>query len=118
MWDDVIIGKGRTSGSAIKVFKISGDHGISENRKEYWISELFLNCSMTISKDSDEGETLKTMIDREDTLESILDYLNRILLKFINQDKLRMRIDEAIKSAYQEGSRDRVQIIRESLGIR
>jgi len=43
MWEDVIIGEGNESCSAITCFKIKGEHSISESKYWYWIDHLILD---------------------------------------------------------------------------
>jgi hypothetical protein len=118
MWDDVIIGEGRKTYSATRVFSIEGEHDISENKVSFWISHLYLDLGMTIFKDTTEGKLLTDMINNKNSLETITEFLIDILLLNISKDKLKVAIDLEIQRSFNEGRRSKTREIREVLGFR
>lgn len=116
-WDDVVIGDGEKIASAIHVFDIKGEHGISQNRFAFWISDCYLGVDMTIYKSSPEGKELAEMIEKEVPLEAINLWLTRVVMDNISRDKLFRKIERAIDDAYKEGWEDRAEAIRKALGV-
>lgn len=117
MWDDIVIGTGDKGNSAIKTFAVDGDHGISENRVSYWISDCYLDIGMTIFKNTEAGIRLTDMIEKRAPLSVIQSWLNALALTHIDETTLKKKINQAIKKAYDEGSSDRAAAIRASLGV-
>lgn len=117
MWDDVIIGTGNKGNSAYTVFAVPGEHSISENSVSYWISDVYLGLGMTIFKYTKEGTALTKMIQDEHPLEEINKFLENVLLRKINVDKLKPAIDSAVKDAFNRGLEAKAQEIRDALGL-
>jgi len=117
MWDDVVIGTGRKGNSSIKVFAIKGNHSISENQVSYWISDLFLGVGMTIFKNAEEGQHLTDMISNGNDIDQINEYLNGLVLKHIDKDKLTQLIRREMKKSYESGRSDKAAEFRSVLGI-
>lgn len=113
MWNTVVVGSGNKGNSAHPVFKIKGDHSISENQVSFWISSVYLDEGMTIFKNTREGQTLSRMIEEEASIHLINDYLKRLFLRKVKIDVLMRIIDESNKRAYNAGQSDK---IREILG--
>ncbi len=109
MWDDIIIGKGEKGCSAIRIFKIEGNHNISENRVSFWISNCFLDTGMTIFKDTKEGQQLSKMIESGKTLEQINKWLDLIVIKHLKPDRLKQFIDKVKKESYEQGRKAKVK---------
>lgn len=117
MWDAVIIGAGSKGCSATHVFAIEGKHSISENNVSYWIGDLYLGLGMTVFKNTEEGARLTQMIKDKEGLERINAFLDDVLLRNLNRDKLKAAIDKAIKRAFNEGSDAKAAEVRRVLMI-
>lgn len=117
-WNDVIIGKGQRGHTAIKVFEIEGDHGISDGGNCYWISDCILDTGMTIFKNCKEGEKLTQMIKDKVMPEKIQDWLNRLVLKHASPQKIINAIVEAEEEAYERGKEAKAAELRSVLLIR
>lgn len=117
MWDSVIVGVGSKGCSACKVFAIEGDHYISENNVSYWIRGLYLDLGMTVFKNTEEGARLTQMINDKDGLERISAFLDDVLLRNLNRDKLKAAIDRAINRAFSEGCDAKAAEVRHALGL-
>ena len=119
MWDDIIIGEGQSRCSAVKVFKLEGDHSISEHDFAYWISgrEIFLNMGMTIYKSSPEGKVLTDMIEAKATVSQVYEWLDSLILTHADPIKLKVKIKQALRDAYAKGKRDKVREIRVALDL-
>ncbi len=116
-WDDVVIGEGNESCSAVRCFSVKGEHSISENKYWYWISSLILGKGMKIKKDTTEGVKLTRMIDDGKPLEMILNYLNKIIIKNLSPSVIYEAIEEAKKESFQEGRDSMAKDFRDLLGI-
>lgn len=103
MWDDVIIGKGNKLNSAVRVFSIEGEHGISHNNVSYWISDLVLGLSITIFKYTEIGERLTKMIRDKKSTEEIIHWLNKVALSRMDPDKIIARIEQEKKKSFRAG---------------
>ena len=117
MWDSVIVGAGSKGCSACKVFAIEGDHSISENSVSYWIGDLYLGLGMTVFKNTEEGARLTQMIKDKEGLERISAFLDDVLLRNINRDKLKAAIDKAITRAFNAGCDSKAAEVRNVLGL-
>lgn len=117
-WDDVVIGKGHSGNSAIRVFSISGEHGISHNSSSFWISDAYLDIGMTIMKDTPEGKKLSRFIDEKFEYAIIEPWLKGLVLKRVDPERLVNAVQNAIDSAYIDGSLHAQNTIREALGLR
>ena len=92
-----------------------GSHGIAENTRCYWISNLIFDCHMVIFKDTNEGKLLTNMIERQVPLDSILEWLNHTLLRNMDPAKIMQAVVVERSEAYGEGRRDKAQEIRAAL---
>jgi len=117
MWDDVVIGSGNMGCSALKVFKIPGEHSISENRTCYWCSGCILGLGITIFKDTDEGRYLRDMIEAEASLESIQAWLDTMILLNVDISVMRESIDQRLEKSFEAGMRAKAKEIRGVLGL-
>lgn len=123
-FDDVQIGKRYPHCGATKV-NIPGDdreyldqrHGISQNRDEYWVTNLVLDLGLRIDKHSKEGQKLKEMIESGKKLSVILPWLDRLVLRHVKVDRLYKAIQDAYETAIEEGMRRKQTEIIEALGI-
>jgi len=115
MYYEVIIGQGVKGTSAIHVFELTGKHGISQNRRCYWISELIFDFHMTIFKDTPEGWALTGMIQRNETRDDITEWLNIVLLRNIEPSVLLEAIEEEKDRAFEAGRKDKAAEIRAAL---
>lgn len=117
MWEDLTIGTGDYQCSATKVFAIKGDHSISQNSTCYWISGAYLEISLRIFKDTEEGKQLSEFVARGAHIDEITPWLDGVILRNIEPEKLKLAVDRALKQAYENGSNDRAAEIRRALGI-
>jgi hypothetical protein len=116
-WDDVIIGEGSKLNTAIAVFSIKGDHGISENQVSYWISGCILGIGMTIFKDTDVGQDLSKLIADEVDTSDILKWLDIIALEHISAEVLLKKIENYGLDMFAKGEESKMLNIRRTLGI-
>ena len=105
MWEDFVIGKGTKGCSAVKVFEIAGDHGVSQNSVSYWVSGCVLGLSGTIFKDTREGKCITNMIRINAQPEKILNYINKVAINNVSIEHLMDCIKQAELNAYEKGRR-------------
>lgn len=117
MWKDIIIGEGNSGNSAIIIFSIKGNEHISENSVSYWISDCILGMGITIFKNTAEGKIISYMINNKDSLETINDYIDSIILKNIDVDVLKEKILKTQKEYFKKGMERKTRIIRKVLDI-
>ena len=120
MWDDITIGKKEHHErlcSATHCFQIKGEHSISENIQEYWITGLILNFGMRLYKDCNEGRKLTKMIESGKGLLYINKYLDNLVLKNISLDKVRIQIKNYGEKMLRRGQELKQDEIRNALGI-
>lgn len=117
-WDDVIIGKGNRGNTAVVVLRIEGGANISHNNTSFWITNVFLGLGLTIFKDTEEGVRLKNMLQTNWKHEDIQAWLEKLLLKKINVDKLRNTVSTEIREAFRKGREDKAAEFRMVLGVR
>ena len=122
MWDDVVIGKGEHLCSSCKIYEGPDTKvHISENRNSYWISDLILDGSIKIFKDTKEGKKLTEMLEKQpiDMIaeRKISKFLNTLFLRRIKIELLIEFIDNAKEQAYEHGMKMKAGEIRRALGI-
>ena len=123
---EITIGDGNKLNSTVVCFKIKGDHSISENANCYWISNLILDFKMVIFKNTTEGITLTNMIENEESFDSILDFLHKVLMKYLvtrnRVDVLLIAIENTIQyekdKAFDEGRDSIKKAIKTLLDIK
>ena len=123
MWGDLEIGykKKRPSNyriSARHVFKIKGNHSISQNDVEYWIDDLIFDTGIRIFKDSPQGIELTELINKEITLTRITNYLNKIVIKNLSIIKTLQGIKNIQKKSFEEGVKYNQEQVKKHLGIK
>ena len=117
MLESVIIGAGNKGCSAYKVFAIEGDHSISENNVSYWIGDLYLGLGMTVFKNTEEGARITQMVKDREGLEKTIAFLDDVLLRNLDRDKLKAAIAKAINCAFNAGCDSKAAEMRHVLGI-
>lgn len=118
MWDDIVIGKGETGITTIREFHIVGDHHISHNNVCYRIGgDLLIDVGMTIMKYTKEGQKLTAMIEKNQPLDKIIDYLNGVMLRKIKLDMLKKKIDQLRKESFEAGKHAKQIELQIVLGI-
>ena len=117
MWDSVIVGAGNKGCSACKVFAIEGNHSISENNVSYWIGDMYLGLGLTVFKYTEEGARITQMINDREGIEKISAFLEDVLLRNINRDKLKSAIDKAINCGFNAGCASKAEEMRHVLGL-
>jgi hypothetical protein len=116
MFDDVVIGSGPQPCSAHLVDKIKGDHNISQNNVAYWVDGI-LGVGIQIYKNTEEGRRLTDMIDKEKRLQTIMGYINHLILRHVPAYKLEKRIKAALENSFEAGKEAKAAEIREILGV-
>lgn len=128
MWDDIVIGKCETSGSATTIpSQRSGIYAppkgtktcksnISENRQSYWITTDFLSMGMKIAKDDELGKSLTGLLKREEW-DAIDMLLADVVMVHVTPSFVRKKVAEAVNEAYRKGYDDKATEIRKALGI-
>jgi len=122
MWDDVIISKKcglKYKGTgAILCFEIKGNHSISENSVSYWINlKDPLELSITIFKDTKEGEMLTHMIKQKEPLAEIERYILAIVIRKISPKILIKKIKELSDTQFTKGKIAKAEELRKVLEI-
>lgn len=115
MWTDVVIGTGDRRASAYHVFDIPGEHGISENDVSFWISDCFLDSSVTIFKNTKEGKELQSIIDQKKSLNEIQEWLDLLVLFNMDPTRLKQKIMLAVSDAKKKGRREKAEEFRKLL---
>ena len=117
MWNDLQIGERANITGATNIESI--DVGISENSKEYWISDNsdnFLDIGMRISKDTKEGKRLGELI-KEGNINKIKAFLARIICDNLSTGKLIKAIKKSNKKYFEKGEEQAQKEMRRALGI-
>jgi hypothetical protein len=117
MGKDIIIGKGDYGCSAWTCFNIKGKHSISENKVSYWIHRLVFNQEMKIFKNTKEGQKLTLMIETNESLDNIMEYLNNLVFKHISLDTIINYIEVERKNAYDDGRKSMQKDLCKLLGV-
>lgn len=120
MWDEVIIGSGNKGNSAytlrgLKQNILGRVCSISQNKISYWVNGAFLDVSMTIFKDTDAGKKLAELLSVSDNDDEIMSLLDTLVLKNIDPEILKSKIEIELKHAMEQGRRVQAAVIRESL---
>jgi len=117
-WSDVIIGSGNKGNSATVISGETGGISISHNLVSYWVSNVYLEMGMTIFKDTEEGQELAYMIQANKPIDSIKDYLRRLLLLLhVDQQRLTNAVSFEIEQAFERGRAHNAAEIRNVLGV-
>lgn len=103
MWEAATIGEGNRGTTWVKVFRIPGDHLIYENSSSYTVAGLLLNAELVIFKNTFAGKTMTESIDRGDDLDSLMLWLNGLLLCNVDPEVFMTKIDEARREAFEIG---------------
>lgn len=117
MWDDAKIGKGNYGCSATIIFGVEKGN-ISENGVSYWITNCICDMGMVVMKDTPEGQRITTLIESGKTGDILQNYLDKIILKRISPAILKLKIQQAIDDAHDNGKEMKADEIRRVLGIR
>lgn len=115
MWDDVVIGQGDKGCSAIKLWEGQAGHSISQNSVSYWVSNCCLGTGITIFKNTEEGKQLKEMLARQECSDQIADFLDGLVIRNIEVNRFRKKIEWAENDMFQKGKRAKALEIREAL---
>jgi hypothetical protein len=89
---NITIGEGKLPATHVKVFKIEGNKVLYESDVSYTAHDLYLGFSLTIFKNTNEGELLKNLIGVEMGYQYILDYLDSLILKNVTLDHYKAAI--------------------------
>lgn len=106
-WSDVIIGKGLTGCSAIKVFDLPdcNHHHVSHNGISYWVSNCIMDFGITIFKDTPEGQKFTRMIKEKKPLGDIHEWLDGLIIRRVSPKQLHARIKQNLERSFLEGKR-------------
>jgi hypothetical protein len=116
MMDDIKIGKGEHGYSAIHVFRIKGDHNISENRVSFWVHNLILGLEIVVMKETKEGKRLQAMVDAQKPLSQILNYLDTLVIRHVKTEILKKKIRQSNKESFKLGMETKAKQLRKMLG--
>ena len=123
MWDGVVIGSGEHYVTSRIVFTAE-ESGctVSENASCYRVSNLWLELSMTVYKDTPEGEEIARMLEeaikkKQWNSDDIVQYLNTVLVDNLDRSKLMAMVDNRLNNAYIEGKRSMQHEMRKCLGL-
>jgi len=117
MFHDVIVGDGKTGNSATLVMGLTSKAHVSQNTKCYWCVDVYLGLSLTIFKDTPEGEELATLIRQASAPCHVHHWLIGVLLKHATADLVMRAIDDAIAAAKEEGKDEKAMEMRKVLGL-
>jgi hypothetical protein len=117
MWDDVIIGKGERGTGAYVIFPRFINVSISENNVSFWISDCICDTSMTVMKDTKEGEKIANLVAKRDEIE-LQNYLDSLILKNIKPELMKIKIQNCIEESYRKGRDSMLNDFRKLLDIR
>jgi len=113
MWDDVIIGDGDRLNGACLARKL--EHAdISANAASYWIHQAYLGGSMTIFKNTPEGEKLKTMLTDGTADGDISVWLENVFIDNVESGRLKMLVRSAIMRAESNARKKKAKDIRKA----
>ena len=106
-WRDVIIGKGETGCSSIKVFDLPDcdHHHVSHNQVSFWVSSCILGLGCTIFKCTPEGKKLAKMITEKHEPEEIYEWLDALIIRHVSSKTLHARINQSLEDAFNAGKR-------------
>lgn len=110
MWDDVKIGDGLTGSSALYAVELSNGGSVSENAVSYWISNAYLRLGMRVMKATPEGKAITLFLN---TKEDPTAYVESLVLKHAEPERLR----EAIKAHWQMGHREGVRYAQATMRV-
>jgi hypothetical protein len=115
MWDDIIIGDGNSGCSAYRIFKVEGEHSMSQNSVSFWLSDVFLGIGMTIFKDTEEGKVLTKMIEEKESWGQIKKFLIVLIIKNIKPEILIEKIESEKEKSFLEGRESKREEIEKVL---
>ena len=122
MWDDVIVGDEETQkrrGGSARAVDIAEPtpkkFKISENVREFWISNVFLDMGMTVGKNTPLGARLV----EELAAGSSGFYIQRLLLKefvpLVKPERLINVVNSQLERAHENGRQEKAKEIRSVL---
>jgi len=118
MWNDITIGNGPHGCVAERVFRIKGEHNISEDGVSFWICDCFLGVGMKIFKDTEEGKKLQQMIEDKASLTKINAWLDVIVMKHLSPAEARKKVKEAMNKSFEQGRRDKADEVARVLNLK
>lgn len=123
---NVVVGDGEMGNSWIVVRGYGADGGklydnperfsISQNGKSYHISNWFLDMDAIVGKNTPQGQHIANMIEQENFMPNVKEWITNNLLHLVNPTDLRHRINHAISQAEKKGRRQKRNEILEVLG--
>lgn len=122
MWGDVVIGDEETQkrkGGSARGVKLTdpvpAKFSISENAREFWISNVFLGLGMTVGKNTSLGERLTEEIAAESSGVYIVKMLQKEFIPLVNSTRLVAAVEGAIDWAHEKGRQEKAAEIRKVL---
>jgi hypothetical protein len=121
--NDVVIGDGEYGNSAISV---PGFTDLSENRVSYWVGNVYMGLGAVVLKDTGAGAKIKALVDQSSVVEQsdgksnsknekrIKKFLEGSVISGLSVDQIK----QLVNRSYRDGRQDKLQEIRECLGIR
>jgi hypothetical protein len=114
MWDDVVIGDEETQkrkGGSAKAVKLTepspADFRISENAREFWISNVFLGMGMIVGKNVALGARLTEELAAASSGVYIVKMLQKEFIPLANPSRLVAAVNSAIERAHDAGRREK-----------
>lgn len=91
--------------SAVTLFSIVGDskNNIAENKKAYWVHDLIFDGELKIMKDTGQGLILSSMISMGKSASEVYDYLDKLVIKLMSINEIRIGIINERDEAFEEG---------------
>ena len=117
MWDNVIIGNGDKGCTTIICSDIEGDHGISENRVSYWITDCIMGIDCTVFKDTKEGQKISKMREEKKGVKVIQNYIDSLVLKRIDVVVFKNLLKNEQDKYFRKGEESKQEEVKEVLGV-
>lgn len=109
-----IVGNGER---VMKTEPIVGIYGGSENENAYWFKGCIYDFDVIVYKNTEEGLSIKNMINEQATKNEIYDLLNKLLLRRAPFDKLMNAYQEQLQNAYIKGKNAKVNELKKVLEV-
>lgn len=124
----VIVGESVRGNSAVVYLRVNQEMYISHNSTSFWISGAFLGQDLVVFKGTKAGKHIAGFGDRVHRLQiaaeelhaglaGLAEFIEDLFVKNAEPKSLREAIKAAIEQAHDEGSEERAQRIRVSLGL-
>ena len=106
MRNEIIIGSGDKLCSSVNVFSINGNETIYSNFNCYSCHDLIFKSELIVFKHTKEGKKISNMISQNKDYETIIKYLNTLVLSKVKLNDVFDSLEEIKKEAYDKGIYD------------